>query len=182
MTKSVDLEKLVFQLQQKLQTLEDREAIRSIIDHYTALHDQAFTNLVARQKWENLFAEDAQVSYAFGSYKGKSGLGNWAWGPSVSTYPQCHLQSSNFDIAVNEDGKTAFVRSNCITHWLYDKDVLSQHFDAGGVYQWILVKEDQVWRIKKLDLKVAWTHGLDLAGVSRAEKVHQNFPSSVNGG
>jgi hypothetical protein len=175
MAVSVDFGNLVVQLQQKLQNLEDREAIRTLIDHYTALHDQAFTNLVARQEWENLFAENAEVTYAFGKHKGRKGLGDWAWGPAVSTYPQCHLQSSNFDISLGEDGETAFVRSNCITHWLYNAEVLNQHFDAGGVYEWMLVKEDHVWRIKKLSLKVAWTHGFDLAGVSGAAKIQ---PSS----
>lgn len=174
----MDLERLVVQLQQTVQTLEDREAIRTLIDRYTALHDQAFTDLVARQKWENLFAEDAEVSYAFGKYKGRKGLGEWAWGPSVSTYAQCHLQSSNFDISIGQEGNTAVVRSNCITHWLYDRDVLDQHFDAGGVYQWTLLKEGRLWKIHKLDLKVAWTYGFDLAGVSRAER---SLPSSKSG-
>ncbi|KAJ9615904.1 hypothetical protein H2200_001981 [Cladophialophora chaetospira] len=167
MTTSMELEKLVAQLQQTVQTLEDREAIRTLLDHYTALHDQAFTDLVARQKWENLFAEDAEVTYAFGTYSGRKGLGDWAWGPSVSTYAQCHLQSSNFDISI--EGNTSVVRSNCITHWLYDRGVLDQHFDAGGVYQWKLIKEDRIWKIQKIDLKVAWTKGFDLAGVSKGE-------------
>lgn len=169
MTNSIELERLVVKLQQTVQTLEDREAIRSLLDRYTALHDQSFTDVVARQKWENLFAEDAEVSYAFGSYKGRKGLGEWAWGPSVSTYAQCHLQSSNFDISLGQEGTTSVVRSNCITHWLYDRGNLDQHFDAGGVYQWTMVKEDGVWKIQKLDLKVAWTHGFDLAGVSRGD-------------
>jgi hypothetical protein len=165
----MELERLVVQLQQAVQTLEDREAIRTLLDRYTALHDQAFTDLVARQKWENLFTEDAEVSYAFGKYKGRKGLGDWAWGPSVSTYALCHLQSSNFDISLSQEGNTSVVRSNCITHWLYDSGVLDQHFDAGGVYHWTLVKEDRLWKIQKLDLKVAWKKGFDLAGVSRGE-------------
>lgn len=172
MTASTELERIVVQLQQAVQTLEDREAIRTLLDRYTALHDQAFTDPVARQKWENLFTEDAEVSYAFGRYKGRKGLGDWAWGPSVSTYSQCHLQSSNFDISLSPQGNTSAVRSNCITHWLYDRGVLDQHFDAGGVYHWILVKEDRLWKIQKLDLKVAWTHGFDLAGVSHGEASH----------
>ena len=165
----MDLDRLVVQLQQTVQTLEDREAIRTLIDRYTALHDLAFTDLIARQQWEDLFAEDAEVFYAFGQYKGRKGLGEWAWGPSVSTYAQCHLQSSNFDISIGQEGTAAVVRSNCITHWLYDRGVLDQHFDAGGVYQWTLLKEERLWKIQKLDLKVAWTHGFDLAGVSRGE-------------
>lgn len=169
MTAFTDLEKLVVQLQRTVQVLEDREAVRALLDRYTALHDQAFTDLDARQKWEDLYAEDAEVAYAFGSYKGKKGLGEWAWGPSVSTYPQCHLQSSNFDISLGQEADTATVRSNCITHWLYDKDNLAQHFDAGGVYHWTMVKENGVWKIRKLNLKVVWTHGFDLAGVSRGE-------------
>ncbi|KAK5061383.1 hypothetical protein LTR84_007925 [Exophiala bonariae] len=169
MTTSTELEKLVVHLQRTVQTLQDREAIRTLLDRYTALHDQAFTDLDARQKWEDLYAQDAEVTYAFGSYRGKKGLGEWAWGPSVSTYPQCHLQSSNFDISLDQDGNTAAVRSNCITHWLYDRDNLAQHFDAGGVYHWTMVKEDGVWKIWKLNLKVAWTHGFDLAGVSGSE-------------
>ena len=174
----MELERLVVHLQHAVQTLEDREAIRTLLDRYTALHDQAFTDLTARQKWEHLFTEDAEVSYAFGKHKGRENLGDWAWGPSVSTYAQCHLQSSNFDILINQDGNTSVVRSNCITHWLYKRGVLDQHFDAGGVYHWTMVKEDQLWKIQKLDLKVAWTDGFDLAGVSRGET---SLPDS-NGG
>lgn len=170
-----ELETALKHLQQTVQTLQDREAIRTLIDRYTALHDKAFKDLVARQDWESLFSEDCEVSYAFGNYKGREGLGEFAWGPSVAIYPQCQLQSSNFDIYLNQDATSAVVRSNCITHWLYDSSVLDQHFDAGGVYQWTLVKENRLWKIQKLNLKVAWTHGFDLGGVSKREALPLPF-------
>jgi len=163
----ITLEKIIQALQRQVQALQDVDAVRRLIDHYTALHDQAFHNLDARQQWEDLFAEDALVKYAFGEFNGRTGLGAWAWGPAVSDYDQCHLQSSNFDVSFSDDGELAFVRSNCITHWLVKREVLDVHFDAGGVYHWKMKRgKEGSWLIWKLELAVAWTTGIDTAGVS----------------
>jgi hypothetical protein len=161
-------------LKRQLEELQDIEAIRRLIDHYTALHDQAFYDLKARQQWEDLFASDAHVKYAFGEHKGREGLGEWAWGPAVSYYEQCHLQSSNFDISFSDDQhqQLSFVRSNCITHWLPKLDSLHKHFDVGGVYHWTIRRTTggKKWEIWKLDLDVAWTSGRDFAGVSGSQE------------
>lgn len=170
------LAKKVAELERRLQEQEDVEGVRLLIDHYTALHDLAFTDEVALQKWEDLFTEDCYVKYAFGDHNGRKGLAAWAWGPSVSDYAQCHLQSSNFDISFSPDRQLAFVRSNCITHWLYKREVLDKHFDAGGVYRWTLRRESpsttksgKSWAIQKIDLYCAWTFGEDSAGVTRLD-------------
>ncbi|EXJ76371.1 uncharacterized protein A1O5_00879 [Cladophialophora psammophila CBS 110553] len=161
----------VAQLERRLQEQEDIEAVRLLIDHYTALHDLAFQDPKALQQWEDLFTEDAHVKYAFGEHFGRKGLGAWAWGPEVSQYEQCHLQSSNFDISFSKDRQLAYVRSNGITHWLYRRDELDKHFDAGAVYRWAMRREpDGKWAIWKIDLYCAWMTGEDRNGVSGTNK------------
>ncbi|OQV07505.1 SnoaL-like domain-containing protein [Cladophialophora immunda] len=163
----VALTEKVAQLERRLQEQEDVEAVRHLIDHYTALHDLAFQDPKALQQWEALFTEDAHVKYAFGEHFGRKGLGAWAWGPEVAQYDQCHLQSSNFDISFSPDRQVAHVRSNGITHWLYKRDELDRHFDAGAVYRWTIRREpDGKWAIWKIDLYCAWMTGQDPKGVS----------------
>lgn len=51
--------------------------------------------------------------------------------------------------------------------------MLDKHFDAGGVYRWIIRREppstaqsDRPWAIEKIDLYCAWTTGDDSAGIT----------------
>jgi hypothetical protein len=58
------------------------------------------------------------------------------------------------------------VRANVIAQFIKKKEVLDQHFDEGGYYNWVLRKEESgEWKIASVDLILTWTFGEDPSGV-----------------
>lgn len=174
------LENLQAQLQetqatlQSLQTdfreVKEVQSVERLLNHYTALHDEAMYDLKKREEWGNLFAIDGVAIYPFGTHRGREGMGHWAFG-GVSYFQLCQLLSSNFDISFSKDWQTAFVRTNCIAQWLKDKSRLDDHFDEGGFYHWELKKEQDQWKIAKVQLTITWTLGEDPTGVGPKAKL-----------
>ncbi|KIW13729.1 hypothetical protein PV08_08920 [Exophiala spinifera] len=157
-------------LQQSLSNVQDIQAVQWLLNHYTALHDEACFDLNKQQEWENLFAEDGVAIYPFGQHKGREGKGAWAFG-GVSYFERCQLLSSNFDITFGPGRKQAHVRTNCIAQWMKRKDVYHEHFDEGGFYNWILRKDDSgQWKIQQVKLTITWTTGDDPTGVGPKSK------------
>lgn len=155
---------LLLSLQQELQEVKDIQAVQHLLNHYTALHDEAMHDLKKRDEWESLFATEGVAVYPFGTHRGRSGVGQWAFG-GVSYFQVCQLLSSNFDITFSDDRQTAFVRTNCIAQWMKIKSRLDDHFDEGGFYHWELVKEAGQWKIARVELTITWTLGDDPTGV-----------------
>ena len=146
------LEQKVQSLEAELSKTKDIQAVQGLLNHYTAIHDIACFDLDARREWENLFAEDGEATYPYGTHKGRQGMGDWAF-QGVSYFEQCQLLSSNFDISFSTDRQTANVRTNCIAQWVKKRSVMSDHFDEGGFYQWTLSRmPDNSWKIQKLSL------------------------------
>jgi hypothetical protein len=117
-------------LQQQLSDVQDIQAVQWLLNHYTALHDDACFDLAKRQEWESLFAEDGVAVYPFGQHKGRAGKGSWAFS-SVQYFERCQLLSSNFDISFSPDRRKAHVRTNCIAQWVKKKEIHHDHFDEG---------------------------------------------------
>lgn len=173
-------------LQRQVSDVQDIQAVQWLLNHYTALHDDACFDLSKRQEWENLFAGDGVAVYPFGQHKGRAGKGSWAFS-SVQYFERCQLLSSNFDITFNPDRSKAYVRTNCIAQWVKKKEIHHDHFDegeyqepwlslpeldymlikfSGGFYNWILKKEsDGKWYIEHVRLTIQWTSGEDPTGV-----------------
>lgn len=154
----------------------DIQAIQHLLNHYTALHDDACFDLTKRQEWENLFCVDGVAVYPYGAHMGREGMGSWAFG-GVAYFERCQLLSSNFDISFSDETSRtrAFVRTNCIAQWMKRREVYDDHFDEGGFYHWILRKDNDAdgqsrWRIEKVHLTITWTTGEDPTGVGPKSK------------
>ena len=161
-------------LQSSLSEIKDIQTVQWLLNHYTALHDDACFDLNKRREWENLFAEDGVAIYPYGQHKGRQGKGAWAFG-GVSYFERCQLLSSNFDIHFSPDRKRAYVRTNCIAQWMKRKEIYDDHFDEGGFYNWTLRKEaDGQWKIERVHLTITWTTGNDPTGVGpKTEKLQK---------
>ena len=72
------LQAKVESLEKRLNHTQDIQAIEYLLNHYTALHDDAVSDLDKRREWEGLFAKDGIAVYPFGSHQGRAGKGDWA--------------------------------------------------------------------------------------------------------
>jgi hypothetical protein len=157
--------------QASLSEARDIQAVQRLLNHYTALHDDACFDLAKRAEWESLFCADGVAVYPYGRHVGRAGKGAWAFG-GVAYFERCQLLSSNFDIEFSPGRRRAYVRTNCIAQWMRRKEVFDDHFDEGGFYQWILRKEaDGQWGIERVELTITWTTGEDPTGVGPRTKV-----------
>jgi uncharacterized protein (TIGR02246 family) len=126
----------------RLQRLEDKEEIRTLLLDYGRLLDAR--DLAGYSK---LFAKDGEWVGGFGTAKGPAGIlefmqKNLGTGPnSTHTF---HILS-NFEIEVKGDTAAAWSRWTFITPGPDGKPILSQ----AGRYDDLLVREDGHWKFKR---------------------------------
>jgi hypothetical protein len=164
-----NLQTTLLETQKSLAEARDIQAVQYLINHYTALHDDACFDLAKRAEWESLFCEDGVALYPYGQHVGRAGKGAWAFG-GVSYFERCQLLSSNFDIEFSPTRNRAYVRTNCIAQWMKKKEVFDDHFDEGGFYHWVLRKDGEKWGIERVHLTITWTTGDDPTGVGPKSK------------
>jgi len=126
----------------RLQRLEDIEEIRTLLLDYGRFLDSR--DLVS---YSRLFAKDGEWVGGFGSARGPEEIltfmqKNLGTGPNRGN--TFHILS-NFEIAVDRDGATAWSRWTFITPAADGKPVISQ----AGRYDDVLVREDGHWKFKR---------------------------------
>jgi SnoaL-like domain len=158
----------IAELEQRLGKVEDLLAIRNLQHAYGYYLDKCLYDEVV-----DLFAEDGEVIFIGGVYKGKKGAArlyagrfrnNFAGGKNGPTFGRL-LDHPIFQdvITVAGDRATAKARFRVLmqagTHELAatPQTPVRQWFE-GGLYENDYVREDGVWKIKKLFYRAFW-HG-----------------------
>jgi len=172
-TDTAQLKEQVEQLSQKVGLLEDANAIRKLHHAYGYYIDKCLYEDVV-----NLFADDGEVWFSGGVYKGKNegvrrlyvggflqGFTGGKPGP-VYGFLLDHLQMQDI-VDVAPDGMTAKARFRCFMQAgshitsasgaaaIKEKREPMQWWE-GGLYENTYVKEDGVWKIKLLNYYPLW--------------------------
>lgn len=161
------LEEKVEQLTRQVGLLEDTHAIRKLHHIYGYYLDKCLYNEVV-----DLFAEDCEIHFVGGIYKGKAGarrlyldtfqkqFTNGHNGP-IYGFLLDHLQMQDV-VDVASDGLTGKARFRCFMQaGIHEsvverpKNVPSQWWE-GGLYENEYVKENGVWKIKLLNYRAFW--------------------------
>ncbi|KIX92165.1 uncharacterized protein Z520_12158 [Fonsecaea multimorphosa CBS 102226] len=163
-------------VEDRVRYLYEHQQITTLLNEYAYVLDACMVNHTAAHKWAGLFTDDCDVTYPFGSHRGRDGLAEWAMTAETRFYRMLH-SSSNMTISFTSD-TTAHARSAlhaiCGTH---DNDI-GQVFQEGGYYYWSFRKDHPdhdhghlqgrgqgqgqgrgTWRISYLFLDVNWTSG-----------------------
>jgi len=162
---TTDLAARVEDLEHRITTLEDVDAIRKLHFAYGYYIDKCMYNETV-----DLFSEDSEVRFHGGVFKGKAGakrlyidrfqkqFTGGKNGP-VDGFLLDHMQAQDI-ITVSKDGKTAHGRFRCFmqagTHEATRGKVPLQQWWEGGLYENTYVKEDGVWKIQILDYRPFW--------------------------
>jgi hypothetical protein len=154
-------------LEHKVGTLEDVNAIRRLHWAYGYYIDFNRADDVAE-----LFADDGAVVFLSGEYLGKAGArrlyGSWFQtfftqgqiGP-VDGFLLDHFQMQDI-ITVAPDRKTAkgrfrgLLMGGCHDSRKYRPEGLPQQFYEAGIYENEYVRDDGIWKIKRLDYMMQW--------------------------
>jgi hypothetical protein len=190
-----DLARQLAQLQKKVATLEDIHAVRTLHFKYgyyidMCLYDEA----------SELFADDAELRFLNGVYRGKSSVRRLycGWfrelftrghnGP-VRGFLLDHLQLQDI-VDIAPDGKTAQARFRALmlAGQHESKTPRVEHFPEqcweGGIYENRYVKDRGVWKIKLLNYNMLWqadyAPGWARSGV-HLPPITKTFPEDPNG-
>ncbi|MBC2778588.1 nuclear transport factor 2 family protein [Parasphingopyxis marina] len=162
-----ELKESVAALSHRVTLIEDQQAIRKLHYAYGYYIDYNWPHAVA-----DLFAENGEVIFLSGIYRGRDSIyrlyGTWFQeffthsepGP-VDGFLLDHFQMQDI-ITVAEDGQTAKGRFRALlaggNHESrdYHPEGLPEQFYEAGIYENDYVKEDGVWKIKRLDYVVQW--------------------------
>jgi hypothetical protein len=162
-----DLKKETAALARRVGVLEDVNAIRKLHFTYGYLIDYCRYDEVV-----DLFAEDGEVLFLSGIYQGHAGVRRLykTWfqefftqskpGP-VDGFLLDHFQMQDI-ITVAEDRNTAQGRFRALLAGgnhesrAYKPEGLPEQFYEAGVYENSYLRENGVWKIKRLDYVVAW--------------------------
>jgi len=160
-----NLENRLVELEHRIATLEDVNALRKLHHAYAYYLDKCMYQEVVE-----LFAEDGEVLFHGGRYKGKAGVRrlyidrfqqtftNGHNGP-IDGFLLDHMQSQDI-VTVSPDRKTAKMRVRCFMQAGSHEATLGkrplQQWWEGGLYENDYVNEDGVWKIKSLDYRALW--------------------------
>ena len=167
MTDNSDLRADLDALAHRVSTLEDQQAIRKL--HYSYGY---YIDFCQYDEVVQLFADDGEVIFLSGIYKGKKGVARLykTWFQNYFTHGKPgpedgflldHFQMQDI-ITVAPDRKTAKGRFRAVlmggVHESreYKPEGLPEQFYEAGIYENDYVCEDGVWKIKRLDYMVQW--------------------------
>ncbi|WP_321396889.1 nuclear transport factor 2 family protein [Emcibacter sp.] len=167
MTDNSDLRAELDALAQRVGTLEDSAAIRKL--HYAYGY---YIDFCQYDEVVQLFADDGEVIFLSGIYKGKEGVARLykTWFQNYFTHGKPgpedgflldHFQMQDI-ITVAPDRKTAKGRFRAVlmggVHESreYKPEGLPEQFYEAGIYENDYVCVDGVWKIKRLDYMVQW--------------------------
>jgi hypothetical protein len=155
------LRRHVEQLTNQVGILEDTHAIRTLHFKYGYYMDKCLFGEIVE-----LFAEDAEINFLGGIFRGKKGARRLYGGASGLNGPAKgmmfeHLHAQDI-VDVAPDRKSAQGRFRCLLQaGVHEskKDApprIPGQFWEGGLYENTYVKEDGVWKIKVFGYNVVW--------------------------
>ncbi|MGZ5936286.1 MAG: nuclear transport factor 2 family protein [Rhizomicrobium sp.] len=164
-----DLVATIARLESRIGNLEAESAVRRLQYTYGYLIDKCMYNEAV-----DLFAENGEVRFMGGIYKGKEGvrrlyIGRFRknftndYNGPVFGFLLDHPQLQAV-IDVAPDGKSAKLRGRSVMQAgrhesITEAGALPRQWWEGGIYENEYVKEDGVWKIKVLDYNPLW-HGM----------------------
>ena len=173
---SNDLEATVARLESRINVLEAESAVRRLQYTYGYLIDKCMYSEVV-----DLFAEDGEVRFMGGIYKGKEGVARLYIGRFRKNFTNDYNgpvygflldhPQLQFVIDVAKDGQSAKLRGRSLMQAgrhesTGDSGALPRQWWEGGIYENEYVKKDGVWKIRVLDYNPLW-HGMFDEGWAR---------------
>jgi len=195
MTDIEDLKATVAALGERVGQIEDLHAIRRL--HYAYGY---YTDYNRAEELAELFADDAEIIFLSGIYRGKAGArrlyGDWFQqfftqgqpGP-VYGFLLDHFQMQDI-ITVAPDRKTAKGRFRALLlggnheSRTYRPEGLPDQFYEAGMYENDYIREEGVWKIKRLDYVVQWQADYDKGWyqtIAHLQPLTKTFPEDPIG-
>ncbi|RMZ92539.1 hypothetical protein DV736_g200, partial [Chaetothyriales sp. CBS 134916] len=144
-------------LEEKVTYLYERSQVDDLLNAYGYVLDSCMVRHSAADEWVDLFTDDCELTYPFGTHRTKKGLAKWCLAAETRFKRMTHM-SANFYIVFESD-TVAYGRSTLqATCGLHETNI-GEAFFEGGYYYWSFRKVNGVWKISYLYLDVVWIQG-----------------------
>lgn len=142
----------VTRLEARLQVLEDKEALASLMNRYCRTSDAKDW-----EAWSECFAEDAEFDFGpFGTHSGRQKIREVC---EAAEEPYLAMQHSMTNLQFEVAGDTATGTAYLWFAGVQDPATPSKHYDIGGPYEWEFRRIPEGWRLSRMQLRIVWTQG-----------------------
>ena len=138
-------------LEQQVQWLVDRAEISDVLFRYFSSVDLRDWN-----RWGDCLTDDVEIDLGFGQETGRENVVRWAQA-GLADVDATHHMSSNHEMTI--DGDTATVRSDLLTTHVVVHESVEERLTAGGIYNHVLVRTAEGWKIRKAQNSMTWRDG-----------------------
>ncbi|OZD18793.1 hypothetical protein CH253_17075 [Rhodococcus sp. 06-156-3C] len=181
----------VVRLARRVDALEGELAVRRLQHQYGYYLDKCLYSEVV-----DLFSKEAEVVFIGGIYRGRAGIERLylqrfrerftqGYNGPVRGFLLDHLQLQDV-VTVDPDGASAHARFRCVMQAGVHESVRAEfpgktafeQWWEGGVYENEYVREDGIWKIKRLDYRPTW-HADYAKGWSETAPLTQVVPTAT---
>ncbi|MGW7579026.1 nuclear transport factor 2 family protein [Streptomyces sp. NPDC054765] len=144
-------------LVRRLQALEDKEALRTLMTTgWRALDRKDW------QTWTDCWSEHAVLEFApWGTVRGKEAIrAKVTAAESSCAAMQHHLLNMQFEVRGERASGSGYMWFVAV----HDEERPDDHYAMGGPYEWEYEKSEDGWRLTVQRLGVSWRAGQDVSG------------------
>ena len=151
--------KLIGQLQKRLQILEDKEALSTLLNRYC--------NIADAKDWEGYadtyVPEGAVMTFeSWGDIVGKKAIAKAASAEQVFEGLQHTMTNMQFEVDGSDTATGTAYLWFCATPETNKPEI---NYAFGGPYKFDFARTSQGWRISRMRLRKIWAQGKDTRGV-----------------
>lgn len=156
-------DKVIKDLQHRLQVLEDKDALTALLNRYC--------NLADKHDWEgyaNTYAEDGIMTYeSWGDTVGRAAIAKQSGSENIFDGLQHSMTNMQFEIDGSDKATGTAYLWFCATP---DTNKPEINYAFGGPYNFEFKRAAKGWEIKTMRLKKIWSQGTDTLDVFQRKK------------
>jgi hypothetical protein len=149
-----ELEERIERLERRLRVFEDKDELAGLMNRYCRTADAKDW-----QAWSMCWTEDAELAFGpFGVHRGRETIRDVC---SEAESPYQDMQHSMTNMQFEVEGDRATGTAYLWFAGIPNRDKPADHFEFGGPYRWEFIRTPEGWRLRRLELRLAWTAGSD---------------------
>lgn len=147
-------------LSARIQDLEDRQALASLLNRYTRAVD-AFD----WEAWGECWAKDAVADWGeLGQLQGREAIVRASREAETIYQQRGGMQHVLTNLEFKVQGDTAEGFGNLLFTCTLNTAKSPPDYAVGGKYRWVFARDGDDWQISRAELTAAWSTGADVAG------------------
>jgi hypothetical protein len=155
------LEERLKQLSRRVEELEDKQALASLLNRYVRTVDS-----FDWEAWGECWTEDAVADFGpYGKVERREAILKASREAQAIYQHRGGMQHVLANLELEVDGDTAVGLCNLLLAVTLNSAKAPPDYAFGGKYRWTFARTGAGWQIERAELTTAWAAGPDIAGV-----------------